>query len=306
MDYKKQLEREVGRLSDEVARNNKLLDKEASEDMKELIKEEISKLKEQIKHIQRPLIKPPTSKDDLNPNKVILEIRAGTGGDEAALFALDLYRMYSRYGEGNNWAFNELSKSLNELGGIKTVITEIKGKGVLNKLENESGVHRVQRIPVTESGGRIHTSTATVAVLPSVSPIHVKINPDDIKFDFFRSGGKGGQNVNKVSTAVRLTHIPTNIVIECQQERTQGRNRERALEILRSRLYNLMKEKQVSSISDLRSDQVGAGERSEKIRTYNFPQDRVTDHRIPKTWHNIEGIMNGGLDNIIKAIKIKN
>lgn len=236
-------------------------------------------------------------------NKAILEIRAGTGGNEASLFAADLYKMYVRYASIVGWKVKELSKSSGEHKGIKTVTAEIKGKGVFETLQNESGVHRVQRVPITESSGRIHTSTATVAVLPVVTPFQIEIKPSDIKSDFFRAGGAGGQNVNKVSTAVRITHIPTGMVVECQEERTQGKNREKAMEILRSRLYTIMQEERVKNIADLRADQVGKGERSEKIRTYNFPQDRVTDHRIKKSWGNIEGILKGNLKKIIAATK---
>ena len=229
-----------------------------------------------------------------------MEIRAGTGGSEAGLFAHDLYRMYMRYAEKNNWKVKELFFSENELGGIKTVTISIKSSNIYNLLKNESGVHRVQRVPITEAGGRIHTSTATVAVLPQISKIDIQIKPDEVKSEFFRSGGAGGQNVNKVSTAVRLTHLPTGIVVECQEERQQAKNRALAMEILKSRLYNLMKEQQVKNISDLRAGQVGTAERSEKIRTYNYPQDRITDHRLNKSWHNMEAVMNGEIDQILQ------
>jgi peptide chain release factor 1 len=228
---------------------------------------------------------------EINPDIVILEIRAGTGGDEAGLFANDLYRMYSRYAEKSHWHKEE----------IKTLTAEFRGPNAYNLLKNESGVHRVQRIPTTESSGRIHTSTATVAVLPKIKKIDIEIKPDDLEWEFYRAGGHGGQNVNKVSTAVRLTHKPTRITIGCQEERFQGKNRERALEMLRGKLFALMQEQQVKDISDLRSNQIGSAERSEKIRTYNFPQDRVTDHRINKNWHNIEGIMNGQIDKILET-----
>jgi peptide chain release factor 1 len=224
----------------------------------------------------------------------------GTGGDEAGLFAFDLYRMYMRYGENEGWKVEELFFSENGVGGIKTVTMEIKGKDVYKLLKNESGVHRVQRVPTTEAGGRIHTSTATVAVLPVLKKVEINIRPEDIKMDFFRSGGHGGQNVNKVSTAVRLTHTPTGVVVECQEERFQAKNREKAMAILESRLYNLMQEQQVKSITDIRTEQVGSGERSEKIRTYNYPQDRITDHRINKNFHNIPSIMNGNLKDILE------
>lgn len=238
---------------------------------------------------------------NVNPNLAIVEIRAGAGGSEAALFAYDLYRMYSRFCEKKNYKLTEefLSEEYGA-GGIKTVVFEIKGVGVYNLFKNESGVHRVQRVPKTESAGRIHTSTATVAVLPEVKNVEIEIHPDDLIWEFHRSGGSGGQNVNKVSTAVRLTHKPTGLVVDCQEERTQGKNRDKALGYLRSRLFNLMQEQQVKKLSDLRLNQVGSAERSDKIKTYNFPQDRITDHRIGKNYGNILKVMNGEIDSILK------
>ena len=240
---------------------------------------------------------------EINPNVAIIEVRAGTGGSEAALFAFDLYRMYQRYCEKKKYKTSEEFYSEDSAGGIKTVIFEIKGQNVFNLFKNESGVHRVQRVPKTESAGRIHTSTATVAVMPEVKSIEVEIHPDDLIWEFHRSGGSGGQNVNKVSTAVRLTHKPTGLVVDCQEERTQGKNREKALGYLRSRLYNLMKDQQVKKVSELRLNQVGSGERSEKIRTYNYPQDRITDHRIGKNFGNIGIVMDGDIDKILEECK---
>jgi peptide chain release factor 1 len=237
---------------------------------------------------------------EINPNVAILEIRAGTGGSEAALFAFDLYRMYQRYCEKKKYKTSEEFYSEDSAGGIKTVIFEVKGLGVYDLFKNESGVHRVQRVPKTESAGRIHTSTATVAVMPEVKNIEIEIHPDDLIWEFHRSGGSGGQNVNKVSTAVRLTHKPTGLVVDCQEERTQGKNRDKALGYLKSRLYNLMKEQQVKQVSELRLNQVGSGERSEKIRTYNYPQDRITDHRLGKNFGNIAIVMNGDIDKILE------
>jgi peptide chain release factor 1 len=306
-----ELQKEINRLKTELEQNISLL--AISEDeMKPLVQEEIDALITQITALEESIAQisgnyNQTSNDvneeGLDPNKAILEIRAGTGGNEAALFAADLHRMYMRYTELAGWHTNEVSKSPAELGGIKTITIDIKGKDAYTLLQQESGVHRVQRIPVTESSGRIHTSTATVAVLPVVSPVAVEIKKEDLKEDFYRSGGAGGQNVNKVSTAVRLTHIPTGVVVECQEYRTQGKNRVRALEVLRSRLFTAMQEKQVKSLSDLRAGQVGTGERSEKIRTYNYPQDRITDHRIKKSWGNIQGIMDGNLEKLLIALK---
>ncbi len=292
------------------------MEKEKDEEMKKMIEEEIETLKKQKTELEQSLSNFPDSypqKDKnseeqdeipaIDENTAILEIRSGAGGDEAGLFARDLYRMYSRYGEKSGWKITETYVNENEAGGIKTLTAEIKGQNVYNLLKYESGVHRVQRIPITEAAGRIHTSTATVAILPKFKRIEIEIKPEDLKWDFFRSGGKGGQNVNKVSTAVRLTHIPTGTVVECQEERFQGRNREKALEILRSKLYSEMQEQKVKNISDLRSSQVGSAERSEKIRTYNFPQDRITDHRINKTWHSIEKVMDGEIENILKETR---
>jgi peptide chain release factor 1 len=310
------LKNEIDKLDGEVKKNLDLLEKEKDEEMKKMIEEEIETLKKQKTELEQSLSnfsdsyhqkdKNSEEQDEIpaiDENTAILEIRSGAGGDEAGLFARDLYRMYSRYGEKSGWKITENYVNENEAGGIKTLTAEIKGQNVYNLLKYESGVHRVQRIPITEAAGRIHTSTATVAILPKFKRIEIEIKPEDLKWDFFRSGGKGGQNVNKVSTAVRLTHIPTGTVVECQEERFQGRNREKALEILRSKLYSEMQEQKVKNISDLRSSQVGSAERSEKIRTYNFPQDRVTDHRINKTWHSIEKVMDGEIENILKETR---
>jgi peptide chain release factor 1 len=310
------LKNEIENIEKEIQINKEALKKEASDEMRTLIEQEITDLEKQKKDLEMSVYdengsySDPTKDSDANeenvdidPNTVMLEIRSGTGGDEAGLFARDLYRMYSRYGEKNKWKISEDFINENEAGGIKTLIAEIKGQNVYNLLKYESGVHRVQRVPVTESAGRIHTSTATVAVLPKIKKIDIEIKPEDLKWDFFRSGGKGGQNVNKVSTAVRLTHIPTGTVVECQEERFQGRNREKALQLLHSKLYTQMQEQSVKNITDLRSSQIGSAERSEKIRTYNFPQDRITDHRTNKTWHSMDKVMNGEIDNILKDTK---
>jgi peptide chain release factor 1 len=235
-------------------------------------------------------------KDPRSDRNVIVEIRAGTGGEEAALFAAELYRMYARYGEGHGWQVEPLSVSDTGIGGIKEVIFQVRGKGAYARLKYESGVHRVQRVPVTESQGRIHTSTATVAVLAEASEIEIDIPEKDIKMDVYRSAGAGGQNVQKNATAVRLTHLPTGIVVQCQDERSQLQNRTRAMNILRARLYDLAMEKQQAEIDSARRSQVGSGDRSEKIRTYNFPQSRVTDHRIGVSLHNLPSVLEGNLD----------
>ena len=305
------LRNEIAILDNKIKENNILLDQpEFSELKADLIAEnsqlesQKKTLEESIEQILNPQEHSEASEDsglEINPNIAIVEIRAGTGGSEAALFAFDLYRMYARFCEKKNYKLSEefLSEE-SGAGGIKTVVFEIKGKDVYHLFKNESGVHRVQRVPKTESAGRIHTSTATVAVLPEVKNVEIEIHPDDLIWEFHRSGGSGGQNVNKVSTAVRLTHKPTGLVVDCQEERTQGKNRDKALGYLRSRLFNLMQEQQVKKLSDLRLNQVGSAERSDKIKTYNFPQDRITDHRIGKNYGNILKVMNGEIDSILK------
>lgn len=240
----------------------------------------------------------------LDPNTAILEVRAGTGGDEAGIFANDLLNMYLRCAEKNGWKTNELIMSRPSTNEIRNATIEIKGANAYQALKNESGVHRVQRVPVTESAGRIHTSTATVAVLPFVSLVEVEIDPKDIKLEFFHSSGHGGQNVNKVQTAVRIYHLPTGVVVESQEQRNQAQNREKAMQILRSRLYEAMREQQKTKVNELRADQIGKGKRSEKIRTYNFPQDRVTDHRIKKSYHNIPSLLNGNIEEIIADLQL--
>lgn len=241
--------------------------------------------------------------DDFNPNVAIMEIRSAAGGDEAGLFAGDLYRMYSRYALNNNWKIEELDRSEGGIGQIKQISLKIRGKDAFTKLQYEAGVHRVQRVPKTESSGRIHTSTATVVVLPEVKETEVYINPADIEFEAFRSGGAGGQNVNKVSTAVRIKHIPSGIVVTCQTERSQLQNRENAMSMLRSKLWEAENSEKLQALGSARLSAVGTGDRNEKIRTYNFPQNRITDHRIGKSWHNLEDIIEGDLDNIFKSLQ---
>lgn len=238
---------------------------------------------------------------DMSVNKIILEIRAGTGGDEASLFAGDLVRMYQKFALKKNWQFVTLDSSVSGAKGFKTFVAEISGSGVYDALKQESGVHRVQRIPITERQGRIHTSTASVAVLPVVEAKQVEVKESDLEVTFSRAGGPGGQNVNKVETAVRILHKPTGIVVSSREERSQHANRERAMEVLRAKLFEAQKEQAVSSVSELRREQIGGAERAEKIRTYNFPQDRITDHRIGKKWGNILKILEGDLDPIVKA-----
>jgi peptide chain release factor 1 len=237
----------------------------------------------------------------MTTNKIILEIRAGAGGDEAAIFAGDLARMYQRYAVRRNWGFSILDTNQTTLEGYKSLVAEVRGEGVYEAFANESGVHRVQRVPKTEKSGRVHTSTASVAVLPIVEAREVNISPNDLEVTFSRAGGPGGQNVNKVETAVRILHKPTGIVVSCREERSQNANREKAMEVLRAKLYELEQIRAIGNRGDVRREQIGSADRSEKIRTYNFPDDRITDHRIGKKWHNIEKILDGDMDPIVKA-----
>jgi len=234
---------------------------------------------------------------------VILEIRAGAGGDEAANFAADLFRMYSRYAQSQDWGFSVIDSSRTTIGGIKEITAEIISPEAYEQLKNESGVHRVQRVPRTEKNGRVHTSTASVAILPKVEATEVKINPQDLQIDAVRSSGPGGQNVNKRSTAVRIVHIPTNVTVFSQTERSQAQNKEIAMEILRAKLYEHSRDQEMANLSQERRAQIGTADRSEKIRTYNFPQNRLTDHRLGKSWHDLESIIDGKLDPVIKTFR---
>ena len=272
------------------------------EEMTALVKQEIENLQSQQEHLLQKLKLTLLPKDPNDDKDIIMEIRAGAGGDEAGLFAADLFRMYSRYAQSKRWQIDIVDSNESGIGAFKEIIFEIIGKGAFSRLKYERGVHRVQRVPITESSGRIHTSTATVAVLPQADDVEVSINPDDLKIDIFHSGGAGGQNVNKVATAVRITHLPTGIVTTCQDERSQLRNKTKAMSVLRARLLDIEQRKQAEDITQQRRSQVGTGDRAEKIRTYNFPQDRVTDHRISLTLHNLPQILEGALDQLIDTL----
>ncbi len=279
-----------------------MLEEESDEELRELAKEELNECKEKLEVIEKEIKILLLPKDPNDEKNVIVEIRGGAGGDEAALFAAELFRMYSKYAETQNWKIDMMNVNENGLGGFKEVVFMINGKGVYSKMKYESGVHRVQRIPVTESGGRIHTSTSTVAIMPEAEEVDVELDLNDCKFDVFRSSGNGGQCVNTTDSAVRLTHIPTGIVISCQDEKSQLKNRDKALKVLRSKLYELELEKAHNAEAENRRSQVGTGDRSEKIRTYNFPQGRVTDHRIKLTLHRLDNIMDGDLEEVVDSL----
>ena len=279
-----------------------MLDEESDEEMRELAKEELAEAKERLEGCEQNLKILLIPKDPNDEKNVIVEIRAGAGGDEAALFAAELYRMYAKYSETFRWKIDLMNVNENGIGGFKEAVFMVNGQGAYSKLKYESGVHRVQCVPVTESGGRIHTSTATVAIMPEAEDVDVELNMNDCKFDVFRASGNGGQCVNTTDSAVRLTHIPTGIVISCQDEKSQLKNRDKALKVLRAKLYELELEKAHDAEAEARRSQVGTGDRSEKIRTYNFPDGRVTDHRIKLTTHRLNEILNGDLTEVVDAL----
>ena len=279
-----------------------MLDEESDEEMREMAKEELAEAKERLEECEQNLKILLIPKDPNDEKNVIVEIRAGAGGDEAALFAAELYRMYAKYSETFRWKIDLMNVNENGIGGFKEAVFMVNGQGAYSKLKYESGVHRVQRVPVTESGGRIHTSTATVAIMPEAEEVDVELNMNDCKFDVFRASGNGGQCVNTTDSAVRLTHIPTGIVISCQDEKSQLKNRDKALKVLRAKLYELELEKAHDAEAEARRSQVGTGDRSEKIRTYNFPDGRVTDHRIKLTTHRLNEILNGDLTEVVDAL----
>ncbi|GAA0069768.1 peptide chain release factor 1 [Clostridium sardiniense] len=294
--------KEYRKVIEDLQDNKEMLEIESDKEMKEMLNDEINELKKREEELEKEiqiLLLPKDPNDDKN---VFVEIRAGAGGDEAALFAANLFRMYTRYAENNRWTVELMSTNETGIGGLKEVVFMIKGHGAYSRLKYESGVHRVQRVPDTESSGRIHTSTATVAVLPEVDDVEVEINDKDIKFDVFRASGNGGQCVNTTDSAVRLTHIPSGIVISCQDEKSQLKNKEKAMKVLRARLYEQAEAERAAGIAEDRKSQVGTGDRSERIRTYNYPQGRVTDHRIGLTLYKLEMFLNGDIDEVINAL----
>ncbi len=291
--------REFKRVSHNIEENKELLN---DKDLSALVKEENLLLQEEKKDLENRLRLHLLPKDPKDKKNVIMEIRAGAGGEEAALFASDLSRMYTRFCENRQWKLEPLNINETGIGGIKEISCSIEGKNVYGTLKYESGVHRVQRIPETETGGRIHTSTATVAILPDADEVDVQISEKDLRTDTYRASGAGGQHVNKTDSAIRITHVPSGIVVQCQDERSQHKNRAHAMKMLRAKLYEIEESKREAELSDNRKYQVGSGDRSEKIRTYNFPQSRVTDHRIGLTVHKIESILDGNLDELIQSL----
>ncbi len=293
---------EYRKAKDDLADAKEIVENESDEELRYLAKAEAGELEEAIENLEGELKVLLLPKDPNDEKNVILEVRAGTGGDEAALFGADLLRMYTRYAERHRWKTELMDLNDTGIGGVKEAVLLIKGKGAYSKLKYESGVHRVQRVPETEASGRIHTSAATVAVLPEVDDVEVDLDPNDVRVDVYRASGNGGQCVNTTDSAVRLTHVPTGLVVTCQDEKSQIKNKEKAFKVLRSRLYDLKVQEQNKEISEERKSQVGSGDRSERIRTYNFPQGRVSEHRIGLTLYRLDAILDGDLDEIIDAL----
>lgn len=294
--------REYQQLSQEIAETKELLKSETDEEMIEFVKGELTELEPGLDQIEQDLRMLLIPKDPNDEKNILLEIRAGTGGEEAALFSGDLFRMYSKYAEQQGWKVDIMSQNPIGIGGFKEIISMIEGKGAYSRLKFESGVHRVQRVPITETSGRIHTSAVTVAVLPEAEDVDIDIDPNELRIDVYRSSGPGGQSVNTTDSAVRINHIPTGIVVSCQDEKSQHKNRAKALKILRARLLDKAQEEQQKAIAQDRKSQVGSGDRSERIRTYNFPQGRVTDHRINLTLYALDSVLEGKLDDVIEPL----
>lgn len=290
--------------SNDYKGSKELLESVSEPEMKALAQEEYDTLKVQVATLEEELKLLLVPQDPNDTKNFIMEIRAGTGGEEAALFASDLYRMYTRYAERKGWKVDLMDWNETGKGGFKEIVFGVSGENAYGQMKYESGVHRVQRVPETEAQGRVHTSAASVVVLPEVEDVEIEINPADLEFDTYRSGGKGGQNVNKVETAVRITHKPSGIVVACQQERSQFQNRERAMKMLRSKLYEAKLNEQTASVAATRKSMIKSGDRSDKIRTYNFPQNRITDHRIGLTLYNLAGIIDGDLDELIEKLRV--
>ncbi|MTI68998.1 MAG: peptide chain release factor 1 [Firmicutes bacterium] len=294
--------REYKETLEQLKENKEMLKEKLEDDFREMVKEEVNELTKKEEKLAEKLKFMLIPKDPNDDKNVIVEVRAGAGGDEAGIFVGNLFRMYSRYGERNGWKIDIMNTSSQGVGGFKEVIFMIKGNGAYSKLKYESGVHRVQRIPETESGGRIHTSTATVAVLPEVDDVEIEIDPNEVRVDVYRSSGNGGQSVNTTDSAVRLTHEPTGIVVAMQDEKSQHKNKDKAWKVLKARLYEKFQAEQNKEIAEARKSQVGTGDRSERIRTYNYPQGRITDHRINKTMYKLDNFLDGDIDEMVDAL----
>lgn len=294
------------KIEKDLTKARKMLETEKDAELTKLAEDEIDKLEKDLRQLKKEIDIALLPKDPNDDKNAIMEIRAGTGGEEAALFATDLYRMYSRYAENKGWKLDIMNSSRTGLGGLKEIILKVDGENVYGNLKYESGVHRVQRVPVTEKSGRIHTSAASVVVLPEAEEVELEIDPKDLRIDTFRASGPGGQYVQKTSSAVRITYLPTGLIVACQDERSQLKNREKAMRVLRARLFDQEQEKRRTERGEARKIQIGTGDRSEKIRTYNFPQDRVTDHRIKLTLHGLPDILGGKLDELVEKLKEEN